>query len=205
MDDQTILYMAVTDVNQLIKQLPITSSVLQIVDNQLSQEQKRQQVNFYGLLYWYYCFTRLRDYYRRQVVYQNPDPEDYYQFSVDSVVIMNHSSFFAIKYPTAIGSGCKSCPTPIILHMLLPDCHRSFPRSLPIQLEAIFPLCTPLQTRVVTSRLCRLLLQWCIRRLRPMSLAIREQLLPQSLPLCLLLRIRTRRIHRESVSPLLRR
>ena len=108
MNDQTILYMTVTDVSQLTRQLPITSSVLQIVYNQLSQEQKRQPINFYGLLYWYYCFTRLRDYYRQQVAHQNSDPEDYYQFSVDSVVIMNRSSFFVIKYPIAIGSGSKS-------------------------------------------------------------------------------------------------
>ena len=155
MNEQTILYMAVTDVSQLIKQLPITSSVLQIVYNQLSQEQKRQPINFYGLLYWYSCFTRLRDYYRQQVAYQQPDPEDYYQFSVDSVVIMNRSSFFTIRYPTAIGSGSKSYPIPIILHMLLSNCLHSFLCSLPNQLEAKFPLCTPLQTRVVTSRLCK--------------------------------------------------
>ena len=153
MNDQTILYMAVTDVNQLIRQLPITSSVLQIVFNQLSQEQKRQPVNFYGLLYWYYCFTRLREYYRQRAAQQQPDAKDYYQFSVYSFVIMNRSSFFVIKYPTAIGFGSKSNPTPIILRMLLPNCHHSFLYSLLIRLETRFPLCTPLQTRVVTFRL----------------------------------------------------
>lgn len=155
MNDQTIFYMAITDIDQLIRQLPITSSVVQIVYNQLSQEQKKQPANCYALLYWYYCFTRLRDYYRQRAAQQQPDPEDFFQFSVDFSIIMNRSLLFAIKYRMSTGFGSKSNFIHIILPMPLFNCHHSSPLTLQIQSETQFPRYTLLRTRAVTSRLCK--------------------------------------------------
>lgn len=179
MNEQTILYMAVTDVDQLIRQLPITSSVLQIVCNQLSQEQKKQPINCYALLYWYYCFTRLRDFYLQRAEQQPPGPEDYYQSSVGLSGIMNCSCCFATKYPTSTGFDSRCCFSPIVQRIPFPNYCHSSQSALQIHLETESPLCVLLRTRVVTFRLCRWFLRPCILLLLCRTLlSIRERLLP---------------------------